>query len=195
MNRVLKCFVVGLGALLIGNVAMAVTIPDGIKVQAQYGGKPIVLTSLQSFESSPNEDEVTFLKRVGVFMQTYSHENKVETCASIWKNSKTGAYALQVFTSNAHTGCVLVTENPKNNSDWVKEDDTVHSHPVGQDGVVLNEADSVLTGEPVGTKKVLFNATFSQEDKDAGPGFLIANRHLQYQKDGGKYYKDYGSLN
>jgi hypothetical protein len=177
-----------------GGSALAVELTEGQRVQTVYNGQTVIITALPKFTSAPGEDKVTFLKRVGRYMQDYSFHNKVETCASIWENPADTQWALQLTTTNSHIECLIIQENPTGDSTWVQDAATIHSHPLIHE-FKLSEVDAQLSGDaPVGKRKELFNAEFSPMDKAAGPGYLIANRELQYQKDNGAVYTNFGAI-
>jgi len=180
-------------ALLISRTAGAVVIADGQQVQGLGpDNQPLILTALHEFDSQAGEDKATFLKRVGRFMQTYSATTTFEACGSIWRNADDTQWSVQIATTSSHVECIVITERPNDNAALVMTDESIHSHPLKAE-LKANAVDARLSGHVEGHKLALFNATFSPDDLAAGPGYLIANRHLQHQRGAGTQ-EDLGAI-
>lgn len=156
-------------------------------------GAHITVDFLATFQSQPNEDKVAFMKRVGSYLQAYAAANEVEACGNLWANSAGNAWVVPVVTLHSHFHCEGTTLKP-DGAAWTKTGETIHVHPMKRSAVASATDASLDPHFRQGDKVDLLPKTFSKGDLAEGPGYLVANGDLQYQRDGGKVYQDLGAI-
>jgi hypothetical protein len=156
-------------------------------------GAHITVDFLATFQSQPNEDKVAFMKRVGSYLQAYAANNAVEACGNIWANAAGNAWVVPVVTLHSHFHCEGTTLKPDGET-WAKTGETIHVHPMKR-SAVASATDAALDPHLTqGTHVDLLPRTFSQGDLAEGPGYLVANGTLQYQREGGRVEQDLGTI-
>lgn len=168
--------------------------PTVYTIDLKNGGT-IKAYELAEFVSRPGEDKVAFLKRVGRFLQPFAFHSSFEACGRIWQSADGTAWAVPVMSLHAHFACSSTTIQPPgaDQGKWTMTDETIHVHPF-KNTMQANANDHALTGMIEGTTYQIFPRHFSPGDYKAGAGYLVANEHLQYEREEGKVEQDFGPV-
>lgn len=152
------------------------------------------------YVSQEGETREEFVIRVAELLQKWTNENGVEACGFLASNGNT--WGVKLLTLRNQISCI---PDPRYVPAGMKaQDDTIHSHPnPEEDGYIyLNKAtlDSLLAmGDNTfhRTRKrnprVKAQYDFSSSDFKAGPGYMVMNGKLMYQK-GRRNVEDLGML-
>lgn len=132
--------------------------------------------------SLAGESRDAFFIRAGYELLVFSHNTNYEACGrfAVHRTKGEEQLAIRLWTNLAHKGCVVTLDAPPG---FVAVGEHIHSHPT-KSPVIFNKNDVTLTKGryTLGASVPLFINDFSPEDYAAGPGYLVADRKLQYQK-------------
>jgi len=137
---------------------------------------------LGDYVSEKGEPLEMFLKRLGVVLHAHTKSTGHEACGMIGRQSATDRHAVSLYTDGVQRGCTMRYSEVPDGFDSTRE--TIHSHPhatlitLTQQDKAWNKAhNDVMHGATVN-----IHQGFSQGDFDAGPGWLVFQGVLQYQR-------------
>jgi len=137
---------------------------------------------LGDYVSEPGEPLEIFLKRLGLVLDAHTKATGHEACGMIGFQASTDRHAVALFTDGVQRGCSMRYSQVPAGFETTRE--SIHSHPYAT-LITLTDADrawnrahnDVMHGTTVNIKP-----GFSQGDFDAGPGWLVFQGTLQYQR-------------
>ncbi|PZU43296.1 MAG: hypothetical protein DI568_17450, partial [Sphingomonas sp.] len=137
---------------------------------------------LGDYASNPRETLDGFLKRLGLVLDAHTRTTGHEACGVIGRQDSTSRYAVSLYTDGVQRGCSMSYSEVPAGFETTRE--TIHSHPrarfitlTAQDKAWNLAHNDVMHGNTVSIKP-----GFSQGDFDAGPGWLVFQGTLQYQR-------------
>lgn len=193
MRFLLKTLLLSMFVLMSAG-AWADPVPNAEMVKTAKGAMT-PLVKLDTFWSQPGESKDDFLMRVAAYMQSYTYFKQFEACGGIWETPDHTRWAVSLGTIEAQMSCLFSSHGPTDDSGtpWAYSGETIHSHP-RQDQLKANAVDVLMGPFILGDVVSNHRRKFSPGDLAAGPGYLVAGRQLQYQRDGGKVHAVIGSL-
>lgn len=144
----------------------------------------IVEEELMYLEQGLQESDDDFLLGVANYIQDFTDANNYEACGRFGvalKDMK--RMSIRIASNHSHKGCII--SNIVKDG-YVSINVYIHSHPTITSASV-NVSDQVLLRNsgifvPLGTRFYGDPYRFSREDYSCGPGYLVVNRILLYQK-------------
>lgn len=137
---------------------------------------------LGDYASTSGEPLEGFLKRLGLVLDAHTRTTGHEACGVIGRQDSTSRYAVSLYTDGVQRGCSMSYSEVPAGFETTRE--TIHSHPrarfitlTAQDKAWNLAHNDVMHGNTVSIKP-----GFSQGDFDAGPGWLVFQGTLQYQR-------------
>lgn len=137
---------------------------------------------LGDYASTPGETLEGFLKRLGLVLDAHTRTTGHEACGVIGRQPATSRYAVSLYTDGVQRGCSMSYSEVPPGFDTTRE--TIHSHPrarfitlTAQDKAWNRAHNDVMHGTTISIKP-----GFSQGDFEAGPGWLVFQGTLQYQR-------------
>ena len=137
---------------------------------------------LGDYVSDPGEPLELFLKRLGLVLDAHTKATGHETCGMIGWQAATSRHAVALYTDGVQRGCSMRYSQVPDG--FVSTRETIHSHPYAT-SIVLRDADRAWNkahNDLMYGRTVTLEPGFSQGDFDAGPGWLVFQGTLQYQK-------------
>lgn len=166
---------------------------EQVRGQVDAHGWPVVpdLSRVGRGERVPRVEVATILPlqgevpldtiaRAGRVAEDYTRHAGFEACAIVCQN-EAGQAALRLTTNFSHVACTLRQEQASCPAGFAPTLESLHTHPfVSQ--VRANPVDAVFTGQRRGRRIVVEPHGFSDQDYQAGPGYLVAMGRLLYQE-------------
>jgi hypothetical protein len=141
---------------------------------------------LGDYVSEPGEPLEIFLKRLGLVLDAHTKATGHEACGMIGWQASTERHAVALFTDGVQRGCSMRYSEVPTGFETTRE--TIHSHPYAT-LITLTAADRAWNrahNDMMHGSTINIKPGFSQGDFDAGPGWLVFQGTLQYQRGWGR---------
>lgn len=167
---------------------------DGDGGHVKYRKKEITTQAwvVASMISEPGESREAFIRRLAKYMQDWTDKNDAEACGFLATDGQ--RWGVKLTTQRSQVMCLMDPSIVPTGLVAKHSDDTIHSHPRASQGGWLEvseatEKAAAVVGErglertgPWSTKVRVSVNGFSRDDYSSGPGFLVANGVIYYQK-------------
>lgn len=151
-------------------------------------GERIPVLPVATQLSQAGESKDAFVMRMGMWFRNFTTTSGYEACGYLAQSS-TGQYGVVINTSNSQLGCGLVGTVPPG---FTRLDETIHSHPVvkrldinANDRAFLQARQASFKPVPQRMRTNVDPRVFSKEDYASGPGYLVTDERVLYQRGAG----------
>jgi hypothetical protein len=148
-------------------------------------GKTVPLNEITTLTSNPGETDRDFIVRTGTWLRNFTVSGGYEGCSNICR-APDGRLGAILATNNSHFACSLTSRCPEG---FTLTGDSIHSHPASYANIRFNEADIAYMSDVAPSRQVLMNQRmrvdarrFSDPDIESGPGYLVTDTNILYQK-------------